>query len=87
MNGKPHRDTQDMKEGFNCVIPYGKLEGGDVILLEIRMRVVVRRGEAVFFCWNMILRNAQDITRSCNSMDLFINYNVVNLDEENCKHK
>ena len=73
-----------MKEGFNCVIPYGEWEGGDVMLWEIAMRVEVRRVEALFFRGNVILHNAQDITGSRNCVDLFIHQNVVTLDEQ-CK--
>ena len=87
MDGKPYRDTRDMKEGFNCVIPYGEWEGGEVMLWEIGMRVEVRRGEALFFQGNVILHNAHDITGSRNCVDLFIHQNVVTLDEQNRKHK
>ena len=76
-----------MKEGFNCVIPYGEWEGGDVMSWEIGMRVKLRRGEALFFRGNVILHNAQDITGCSNCVDLFIHQNVVTLDEQNHKHK
>lgn len=35
----PHRDENDLKKGFNCVVPYGDWEGGDVVLWELGKRV------------------------------------------------
>ena len=55
------------------MIPYGEWEGeGDLMLWELGMMVEVRRGEALFFCGNLISHYAQDITGSRNSVDLFI---------------
>ena len=31
-SGKPHKDYADAKETYNCVIPYGDWQGGEVIL-------------------------------------------------------
>ena len=35
-SGGVHRDERDVKRGFNCVVPYGEWEGGDLLLWEIR---------------------------------------------------
>lgn len=42
-DGKPQRDTRDMKEGFNRVLRYWEWEG-DVMLWELGMRVEIKQG-------------------------------------------
>ena len=47
--GGVHKDYKDAKDSFNCVIPYGDWEGCDVLLWDLRKRVEVKEGQALFF--------------------------------------
>ena len=64
-----YRDERDTKRGFNCVVPYGEWEGGDLLLWEIRQRISLQQGEAVFFRGNIISHNAWIIKGVRNYVD------------------
>ena len=84
--GGAHRDERDTKKGFNCVVPYGEWEGGDLLLWEIRQRNSVRQGQAVFLRGSIISHNAWDIRGVRNCVDLFTHENVLRKDLEKRKH-
>ena len=56
-----HRDKRDTKRGFNCVVPYGKWEGGYLLLWELRQRISIQQAQAIFFRGNIISYNACNI--------------------------
>ncbi|RPB18301.1 hypothetical protein L211DRAFT_854238 [Terfezia boudieri ATCC MYA-4762] len=37
--GVPHRDSNDIKNSMNCIIPWGSWEGADLLFWEVRQRV------------------------------------------------
>ena len=76
-SGEVHRDERDAKRGFNCVVPYGEWEGGDLLLWEIRQRISIQQGQAVFFRGNIISHNAWNIKGVRNCVDLFTHKNVL----------
>ena len=85
-SGTAHRDLRDTKDGFNCVIPYGDWEGGDLLLWEIRQRLQFRQGHALFFRSRVLTHNACGISGLRNCVDLFTHENMLQLDKENRKH-
>lgn len=86
-DGNPHRDENDFKKGFNCVVPYGDWDGGDVVLWELGKRVELREGEALFFRGKCINHNAVGISGGVrNCVDLFIHENLMRLDEKRKKN-
>lgn len=45
--GKPHKDYADAKEAYNCVIPCGDWEGGEVISWNLKKKVELKQGQAL----------------------------------------
>ena len=84
--GGVHKDYKDHKDSFNCVIPYGDWEGGDVLLWDLRKRVEVKEGQALFFRGRIILHNAWKLQGTRHSVDLFLHDNIVALDKKKGTH-
>ena len=85
-SGKLHKDYADAKEAYNCVVTYGDWEGGEVILWDIKKRVELKEGQALFFGGRIIIHNACRIEGKRNCVDLFIHESLKRLDEKNKKH-
>ena len=85
-SGGAHRDERDTKKGYNCVVPYGEWDGGDLLLWEIRQRIGLRQGQALFFRGNLISHNAWGIKGTRNCVDLFTHENMLRKDIEKRKH-
>ena len=81
-SGVVHSDERDAKRRFNCVVPYGEWEEGDLLLWEIRQRISIQPGQVVFFRGNIISHNAWNIKGVRNCVDLFTHDNVVRKDSE-----
>ena len=62
MKDKPrvenHKDYANSKEAYNCVIPYGDWEGGGVIIWDLKKKVELKQGQALFFRGRVIVHNA-----------------------------
>ena len=86
VSGGAHRDTNDSIEGFNCFVPYGNWQGGDLLLWELRKRVELREGEALFFRGSIILHNCWNISGSRNSVNLFTHESVLKMDAKRKAH-
>ena len=56
---------------FNCVVPYGDWEGGDLLLWEPRQRIQFRQGQAIFFRAASITHNAWNIQGRRNFQNTF----------------
>ena len=82
--GRAHRDDRDA--GFNCVIPYGSWKGGDVLLWELRLRVELQKGQALFVRGSVITHSAWNMEGTRNSIDLFTHNNVLQIDMEKRRH-
>ena len=61
-SGGAHRDFRDATNSLNCVVPYGDWMGGDLLLWELRKRVELKEGEALFFRGSSILHNCWNIS-------------------------
>ena len=70
-----HQDWGD--HGYNCVVPWGEYQGGELILWQLRLKVALRPGDAFFFAGSLIAHNAQDIVGERNSIDVFCHHNVL----------
>lgn len=82
--GVPHRDWEDVKKGYNCVVPYGDWEGGDLLLWELRKRVEIVEGDAFFFRGSVITHNVWNIHEGGvrHGIDLFTHQNVLDRDKK-----
>ena len=85
-SGQPHKDYADAKEAFNCVIPYGDWQGGEIILWDLKQRVELKEGQALFFHGRIIIHNAWRIEGKRNYVDLFIHESLNRLDNKNKKY-
>ena len=85
-SGGAHRDMRDTRAGFNCVVPYGDWEGGDLLLWEPRQRIQFRQGQAIFFRAASITHNAWNIHGSRNCVDFFTHENVLQFDKVHRRH-
>ena len=85
-SGKPHKDYSDAKQAFNCVFSYGDWQGGEIILWDLKQKVQLKEGQAVFFQGRIIIHNACRIVGVRNYMDLCIHETLETLDNKNKKH-
>ena len=81
--GEPHRDDEDAKLGYNCVVPYRDWSGGDLLLWDLKMRIELREGDAFIFRGSLLTHNAYSIVPGGvrNGVDLFTHQNLLNLDK------
>ena len=81
--GEPHRDHQDAKLGYNCVVPHGDWSGGDRLLWDLKMQIELRAGDAFIFRGSLLTHNAYSIVPGGvrNGVDLFTHQNLLNLDK------
>ena len=79
-------DHKDTKEGMNCVIPYGTWTGGDLLLWDIRQRVQIQQGQALFFKSSILAHQSWKVNGERNCVDLFTHENLLKLDKERKKH-
>lgn len=73
--GKVHQDWPGKKSVYNAIVPYSSSgwTGGDLILWQLKLRVQVSRGEALFFLGNILAHEITEITEGeRNEVDLFI---------------
>ena len=61
--GGVRKDYKDAKGSFNCVIPYGDWEGGDVLLWDLRKRVEVKGRTGIVFSRENYLTQCMEATR------------------------
>ena len=85
-SGKPHNDYADAKEAFNCVIPYGNWQGGETILWDLKQRVELKEGQALFFRGRIIIHNTWRIEGERNCLDLFIHESLKRVNNKNKKY-
>ena len=84
-SGKLHKDYADAKEAYNCIIPYGDWQGGEVILWDLKKKVELKEGQALIFQGRIIMHNAWRIEGSRNSVDLFIHESLLKMDQKKKK--
>jgi hypothetical protein len=70
-----HLDFGD--SGYNCVVPWGRYNGGGLVLWQLEMIVELEPGDAFFFMGSLIAHNVGEIQGVRNSIDLFCHTNVL----------
>ncbi len=72
-----HLDKKDDYGTYNCVIPFGNYEGGDLVLWGLKMRMELRPGDVFLFFGSLIAHKVDGITSGKrNVVDMFTHYNV-----------
>ena len=76
-----------MKNSFNCVIPWGKWDGADLLFWEIRKQVQVSKGEVIFFRSRALTHNVSPLKDSSvrNALDLYSQQGVLDIDRKRMK--
>lgn len=85
--GEPHKDQEDARKGFNCVVPWGTWTGGDLLLWELKKRVEVREGQAVFFRGSLITHDVCNINGIRHGVDFFTHQGLLDMDKNKRLHK
>ena len=70
-----HLDFGD--SGYNCVVPWGRYNGGGLVLWQLEMIVELEPGDAFFFMGSLIAHNVDEIQGVRNSIDLFCHKNIL----------
>ncbi len=73
--GMVHKDAKDF--GMNCAVPWGNFTGGDVVLLELKMKVEVKAGDAFFFRGDCLAHKREAVQGVRGLADIFTHKNVV----------
>jgi len=76
---KNHQDWEDKNRVFNTVVSFGVWgwEAGEVVLLQLGVKVVVKRGECFMFKRSIIAYKGCAVTsKYCNFIDLFCHKSV-----------
>jgi hypothetical protein len=69
---RTHQDWQDLRYGFNCVLPFGDYDGGDLILWQCGVQFELRPCDVLLFFGACIAHNTTGVTQGVrNSLDLF----------------
>jgi hypothetical protein len=53
-----HRDIKDY--GLSCLVPWGEYEGGDLVLVQLGMKMELKPGDAFFFCSCEIVHDIEE---------------------------
>ena len=87
-DGVAYRGYTAAEYGFNCIVPYGDWKGGDILLWNVRKRIELREGEALFVRGSVILHNEGKIQEGGirNCVDLFTCGNLLEMDMQRRKH-
>ena len=64
-----HLDFED--SGYNYVVPWGRYNGGGLVLWQLEMIVELEPSDAFFFMGSLIAHNIDEIQGVQNSIDLF----------------
>jgi hypothetical protein len=62
-----HKDAKDNMT--NCAVPWGEFTGGDVVLMELKKKVVMRAGDAFFFNGECIAHKWEGVCLLLNSQE------------------
>jgi hypothetical protein len=59
---KPHRDVNSATYGMSCLYPLGNFKGGEVILWDLQVTVVLQPGDLLFFPDHLIIHSNMEVT-------------------------
>ena len=63
--------------GYNCVVPWGRYNGGGLVLWQLEMIVELEPGDTFFLMGSLITHNVDEIQGIRNSIDLFCHINIL----------
>ena len=78
MNGEEasevHRDMKDY--GLSCVVPFGDYDGGDLVLVQLGVKVELRPGDVFFFRSSIVAHQVEEVIGVRGALTLFTHANT-----------
>lgn len=76
-----HRDRKDF--GLTCLVPWGQYTGGNLVLVQLGLKIVLKPGDVFFFRSALIAHQVEEVVGMRGVLTLFTHANVFdNVDRQ-----
>ncbi len=69
-----HRNMRDY--GLTCLVPFGNFSGGNLVLMQLGLKVILQPGDVFFFRSSLIAHQVETVEGTRSVLNLFTYANV-----------